>query len=93
MASAPPAVGLSAMGHTLDWMVHAADRLAPLKVGLTTVSGELHPTDVEGARAVLPGFEVRTVPGTGHFPMLEKPEAFNALLAEAVAEFGPRQSG
>jgi len=91
MASAPPAVGVSAMGHTLDWFVHAADRLAPLKVNLTTVSGELHPTDAEGVRAVVPGFKVRTVPGAGHFLMLEKPEAFNTLLAEAVAEFGPRR--
>jgi pimeloyl-ACP methyl ester carboxylesterase len=34
----------------------------------------------------VPSFEARIMAGVGHFPMLEKPAEFNALLAEAVEE-------
>ena len=88
MAAAPQAVGISAISHTLAWMGGGGvARLPLLTVSLTTISGDRHPTDVEGNRALVPGFAVRLMTDTGHFPMLEKPEAFNALLAEAVAEF------
>ena len=62
-------------------------RLPLLAVNLTTISGDRHPTDVEGNRTLVPGFAVRLMTDTGHFPMLEKPGEFNELLAEAVAEF------
>jgi pimeloyl-ACP methyl ester carboxylesterase len=90
MAAAPPAVGISAMGNLLRWFGAAAGRVGALPVNLTTVSGDLRPTDAEGNRAVVPGFAVRIVPGTGHFPLLEKTDEFNAALAAAVAEFAPR---
>ena len=86
MASAPPEVGIDALAHTLAWMDRdGRERLPLLAVDLTTVAGDLLPTDVEGNRKLVPGFAVRTVAGTGHFPMLEKPAAFNAALAEAIA--------
>ena len=89
MAAAPPAVGVSAISHTLEWMGGSgAERLPLLAVNLTTISSDLHPTDVEGNRALVPGFALRLMADTGHFPMLEKPDEFNGLLAEAVAEFG-----
>lgn len=90
MAAAPPAVGISAMGNLLRWFGAAVERVGALPVNLTTVSGDLRPTDTEGNRTVVPGFAVRIVPGTGHFPLLEKTDEFNAALAAAVAEFGPR---
>ncbi|MFO7607989.1 MAG: alpha/beta hydrolase [Candidatus Krumholzibacteriia bacterium] len=90
MAAASPAVGISALGNLLRWFGRTAERLGALPVNLTTVSGDLRPTDTEGNRTVVPGFAVRIVPGTGHFPMLEKTDEFNAALAAAVAEFGPR---
>ncbi len=90
MASAPPSVGVSAITRTLEWMGGGGNaRLTALKVNLTTVSSDNPPTDVEGNRALVPGFKARILPGTGHFLMLEKPAEFNALLAEAIAEFAP----
>jgi pimeloyl-ACP methyl ester carboxylesterase len=88
MAAAPPAVGLSAMGHTLDWLCGAgAPRLELLEVNLTTISSDMQETKVEQNRELVPGFAVRVMPGVGHFPMRSRPEAFNALLAEAIADF------
>jgi len=88
IAAAPPAVGLSAIGHTLDWMAGAGTaRLELLEVNLTTISSDMHETEVEQNREVVPGFEARIMTGVGHFPMRSRPEAFNALLAEAVAEY------
>ena len=88
MAAAPPAVGISAFAHTLAWMSGGGlERLPLLTVNLTTVSGDRHPTDVARNRELVPGFGVRLMVDTGHFPMLEKPSEFNGLLEAAIAEF------
>jgi pimeloyl-ACP methyl ester carboxylesterase len=41
---------------------------------------------VEGNRKYAPGYDAAIMKGVGHYVMLEQPEAFNALLAEALAE-------
>jgi len=88
MAAGDPVVGLSAMENTLPWMGGGgAPRLSQLTVNLTTVSGDMYPTDTEGNRQLVPGFEARIIPGAGHFLMLARPEEFNGLLADAIAEF------
>lgn len=43
------------------------------------------PTDVEGNREIC-DYDARLMEGVGHYPMLEKPAEFDALLAEAIAE-------
>ncbi len=87
MASAPPAVGRSAMDNLLHWFNRASGRAGLLTVNLTAVNADKWPTDVEGNRRFIPGFEARILPGTGHFLMLTHPREFNALLAAAVQEF------
>ena len=44
----------------------------------------LHPTDVAANRRHARHFDALILPGVGHYPMLEAPERFNALLAEAI---------
>ena len=41
---------------------------------------------MEVNRKYVPGYEVAIMKGVGHYLMLEQPEAFNALLAEALRE-------
>ena len=36
-------------------------------------------------RELVPGYRLWLMEGLGHFPMLEDPERFNDVLAEAVA--------
>jgi len=91
MASAPPPVALSAIRNLLFWMTtRTAERLKALPVPLMCVNADQQPTLVEPIRALVPGFQLRVLPGSGHFLMREKPEAFDALLAETVAAFGKK---
>jgi pimeloyl-ACP methyl ester carboxylesterase len=88
MASGPPKVGLSAIRNYLAWMGdHTTERLAQLKVPLMCVNADLQPTLVEPIKAIVPGYQLRVLPGCGHFLMREDPAGFNVLLAETVAAF------
>ena len=55
-------------------------------VPIRAINGDLWPTDVAGNRAVTPDFDAVIMKGAGHYPMLERPEEFNRLLAGVVAE-------
>lgn len=86
MASAPPAVALSAMRELLTWMGdRTTERLAQLKVPLMCINADQQPTQTAPIKALVPLYELRVLPGTGHFLMREKPDAFNTLLGETIA--------
>jgi pimeloyl-ACP methyl ester carboxylesterase len=55
-----------------------------LKVPIRTINGDLFPIDVAAIRRAIPGFDAVVMKHTGHYPMLEKPEAFNAHVAAIV---------
>jgi pimeloyl-ACP methyl ester carboxylesterase len=54
---------------------------------------DLVPTNVEGNRKYVPGYEVAIMKGVGHYLMLEQPEAFNARLAWALRELARSGGG
>ena len=56
-----------------------------LKVPIRAVNGDLFPTDIEAIRRVKADFDAVIMPHMGHYPMLERPEEFNRLLAEVIA--------
>jgi pimeloyl-ACP methyl ester carboxylesterase len=56
-----------------------------LKVPLRAVNGDLYPTDAEGVRKVKADFDAVVMKHMGHYPMIERPEEFNRLLAEVIA--------
>ncbi len=57
-----------------------------LTVPLRAINGDLYPTDVAAVRAIKPDFNVVIMKHMGHYPMLERPDEFNRLVAEVVAE-------
>lgn len=59
-----------------------------LKVPLRAVNGDLYPTDVEGVRKVKADFDAVIMTHMGHYPMIERPEEFNRLLAGVIADLG-----
>ncbi|MCK4546523.1 MAG: alpha/beta hydrolase [Candidatus Eisenbacteria sp.] len=85
MASAPPEVATSALRELLIWYsTQAPAALEKLRVPLQCISSDKHPTDVEGISAIVDRYELRLMPGHGHFLMLEDPATFNSLLEDAL---------
>ena len=67
-------------------------RLGALDVPVLAVAGELDPVYVDHAHhlaAALPRARAEIIPGAGHAPHLEAPEAFAALLGEFLDEHLP----
>lgn len=56
-----------------------------LTIPLRAINGDLYPTDVAGVRKVTPDFDVTLMKHMGHYPMLERPEEFDRLVAGTVA--------
>ena len=85
MASAPPAVALPALVEA--W---GAGRVMPgllARLGLPVVAINPLGPPSDAASLAAHGVSLVTMPGVGHFPMLEDPERFNAVLREVVARF------
>ena len=87
MASAPREVGISAIGYTVGYDYRSA--LADMRRPIRTISSDKHPTNVELNKQIAASFEVRLIPGSGHFPQFETPDNFNRLLHETISEFWP----
>jgi pimeloyl-ACP methyl ester carboxylesterase len=78
MASAPPAVGMSALGNTLRNGASITPALADLKLPVVAINADRRPTDHEslGKR----GVKAFVIPNSDHFVMLEDPARFNRSL-------------
>jgi pimeloyl-ACP methyl ester carboxylesterase len=87
--ASPKDVAVNVLGNVLRYKPRG--ELAELKIPVYAVNGDLYPTNIEAARRQTHSFEVKIVPGCGHFPMLEKPAEFNKLLAETIAEIVKKQ--
>jgi pimeloyl-ACP methyl ester carboxylesterase len=88
MASAPPEVGIGTMENLLSY--RAAPALEGLKIPVYAINADKFPTNVEAAKRRAYSFEVKYMPGRGHFLMLEDPKGFNRLLAETIKEIEAR---
>ena len=60
--------------------------LREIKAPICAISSDRFPTNLEGNRKYVPGYQAAIMKGAGHYLMLEQPEAFNALLAKALRE-------
>jgi pimeloyl-ACP methyl ester carboxylesterase len=84
MCSAPPRVAIAALAALRHH--DAAASLSAAGVPLRCINATTEPTNVEANRRHARDFEVYTIEGTGHFPMLERPEELNRLLRQAIEE-------
>ncbi|HEU5135253.1 MAG TPA: alpha/beta hydrolase [Steroidobacteraceae bacterium] len=84
MSLSSPRVALPAMRALLEY-----DFTAPLKdlsVPVVAINSDLgEPLNEVRIRKVLPKFRAVTLPGTGHFLMMEDPQLFNPTLEEEVS--------
>ena len=83
IASRPKEVALGALDATWNYARNVPARLADLQLPVVAINSEDSETDVESMRRC--GVEVVLMPGVGHFPMLERPDEFNACLLQAIA--------
>jgi pimeloyl-ACP methyl ester carboxylesterase len=79
-----PAIGVPVI--EANWSFPTKDAFAKVKVPIISINADLFPTNVTGNQALAPQYQVRLIKGVGHWPMLEAPDRFNAMLVQAVAE-------
>ncbi|MCK5376309.1 MAG: alpha/beta hydrolase [Acidobacteria bacterium] len=86
MCFGPPEVGVTLMRNFVDFDQAAALAVVPVGVPVRCINTTMWPSNVEGNRAYHQDFDVITMDGVGHFLMMEKPEAFNAVLSDVIAD-------
>jgi pimeloyl-ACP methyl ester carboxylesterase len=85
MASAPPDIALDAAVHAWGNDGPAIAALERLTVPVVQIRPDDGPTDIESLARH--GVGTVIVHGAGHFPMLEDPAQFDAVLGEIIAGF------
>jgi pimeloyl-ACP methyl ester carboxylesterase len=86
MAAAPPEVATAVLRESLSWYSEQAPRLlAELKCPLHAINADRIPTQREALSELVDGYELRLMPGRGHFLALEDPATFTRLLSESLA--------
>lgn len=82
--SGPQEIGVAVVRSSMTYSPLPA--LREIKAPICAISSDLFPTNLEGNRRYAPGYQAAIMKGVGHYLMLEQPEAFNALLADALDE-------
>jgi len=84
MASRPPTIAIAAMRASISNDARVGDQLRRLTVPVVAIDpGERADVESLGRH----GLSVVAMPGVGHFPMLEDPARFDAVLAEIITRF------
>jgi pimeloyl-ACP methyl ester carboxylesterase len=87
MASAPPAVAVSALSHTLSNGPNIPPALATLNLPVVAINADRHPTDHASMKKH--GVKAFVMPDSGHFLMMEDPVRFNRSLDSVIKGFAP----
>ncbi len=88
LTAAPPDVAIPTLESALLYQTNGA--LAGLKIPVFAINSDHWPTNVEAGKREAYSYEVKLMPGRGHFLMLEGPESFNKLLAETLGEISKK---
>lgn len=84
MSSAPPEVAISAMENM--FRDNGISALKELDVPIISINCDMYPIKVEENRKHVKSFDVKMMPGNGHFVMLDNSELFNKLLQDSIDE-------
>ncbi|MBT5230570.1 MAG: alpha/beta hydrolase [Methylococcales bacterium] len=86
MASAPKKVALSAFRHYMGQYVNgeASAVFENISIPVVSINARVWPTDLDANKKHIQDYNLYYIEETGHFPMLEKPKKFNALLTEVL---------
>ncbi len=84
MSSAPPEVACSAIENYVSG--NAVEILTEVRLPIICINSDLWPTNVEAGKEHAASFDVKLMPGLGHFIMREDAPRFNFLLHEVIQE-------
>jgi pimeloyl-ACP methyl ester carboxylesterase len=84
IASRPPETAIAILRGIFAY--DAAPALKETKVPIRAINSDLNPTSLEVNRKYAPQFDVVLIKGTGHYPMLEDPTRFNAMLTDILRQ-------
>lgn len=85
--SRPPEVAIAILKGILSY--DAGPVFRETKVPVYAINGDRAPTAFEVNRKYAPQFDATIIKGSGHYPMLENPAAFNQALAEILKKLPP----
>lgn len=57
-----------------------------MDIPVRAINSDSQPTEIENNRKYFKNYDYRVITGTGHYPMLEKPEEFNKILKKVIEE-------
>ncbi|MCC5869117.1 MAG: alpha/beta hydrolase [Gammaproteobacteria bacterium] len=84
MLAGDPDIGIAMMAGLRRMNYPAA--FSALDVPMVVINSNYRPTAVDPLQTLYPRMRFVEIQGTGHFPMLEAPEQFNALLSQALEQ-------
>jgi sigma-B regulation protein RsbQ len=84
IASRPPQTAIAILRGIFAY--DAAPALKETKAPVRAINSDLNPTSLEVNRKYAPQFDVVIIKGTGHYPMLEDPTRFNAMLTDILRQ-------
>ncbi|MGD9110014.1 MAG: alpha/beta hydrolase [Phycisphaerales bacterium] len=84
ISSANPRIAINSLYNLGDYDLKKA--FEDINVPVYSISSDFWPTDFEKNKKYVESFEVKMMPGIGHFVMLEDSDKFNRLLDEIVNE-------
>ncbi len=84
MSNAPSAVAISAMQNM--FADNGTEQLKELSVPIISINCDMYPIKLEQNKSLVKSFEIKMMPGVGHFVMLEDSKKFNELLHQSVIE-------
>ena len=84
MSSAPPKVGIGAMQELASYDI--IKTLKDVQISIVCINSDKWPTNVEAGQRHVISFELKLMPGIGHFVMIEEPDKFNKFLNETLNE-------
>jgi pimeloyl-ACP methyl ester carboxylesterase len=84
MSTAPPEVAISAVENYIS--VNPMEVLKEVRVPIRAINSDMWPTNLKTNRKHAASFELKLMPGIGHFVQLEDPATFNRLLHETLDE-------
>lgn len=85
IALAPKEIAISSLANFFSYNQLAA--LQEIEIPIQLIICDKYPVNIEAVKRHVHSFEVSTIPGVGHFIMLEDPETFNQILDGTIMKF------